>query len=365
MLDHWLEPFSISNKNFANYSLARHIGNFHDKNQPLSPRQCVLIGIDKQAADAVRSALYPMSWAFPDFKLTDLGNVRKKSNDFIIPLLKEVMESQLIPILIGAQTSSIFAQFQSFLNIRDQVSLIAIDDRISFTKDAKKGNKTHYLNKIFHQRRESLFHFGLIGSQAHFTDPDLINWLYQQNFEYLRLGEAQKNLEEVEPLLRDGDLLSLNINALKQIDVPGQMNPSPSGFSLEEACQLSRYAGMSDKLRSFGIYGIDTKSKRKLTFTTQAVAQLIWYFIEGHYHKKGDYPATNKGMTEYVVDRKGDNSKLTFWKSPNSGRWWLQLVAKTSHKLERHRLIPCSYDDYIKATQQELPDRLWNAFKRF
>lgn len=365
MFDHWLEPTTISNKDFADYSLAKHIQYFRGENQKLHPKQCVLIGVDKQAANAVRKELYPLSWAFPSLKLTDLGNLKKTSNDFIIPFLKEVMESQLFPILIGTQTNSIFAQFQSFLNIRDQVSLISIDDRIPITQDLKQGNKTHYLNKIFHQRRESLFHFGLIGSQAHFTDPDLIDWLYQQNFEYLRLGTAKNKLEDVEPLLRDGDLLSLNIDALKQTDAPGQTNPSPSGFSLEEACQLSRYAGMSDKLRSFGIYGINTKAKRKLAPTAQAVAQLIWYFIEGRYHRKGDYPLTNKGMTEYVVDWKGNDHKLTFWKSPNSGRWWLQLVAKTSHKLERHRLIPCSYDDYIKATQQELPDRLWNAFKRF
>lgn len=365
MFNHWLEAPNISTQSYPSHSWGHHIQAFQPKPFKLKAKQCVLIGLDAIAADAVRKVLFPMAWAFPGLELTDLGNVRKKGSDFIIPFLKEVMESQLFPIIIGAKPDSLFAQFQAFLNIRDHVSLVAIDERAPLSLDHKKDGKNTYLNKILHQRKESLFHLGLIGPQAHFTNPAIINWLEDQNYEYLRLGQARKNSEEVEPLLRDADLISFHINALKQMEAPGQLNPSPSGFFLEEACQLSRYAGMSDKLRSFGIYGMDTSAKRKLAPTAQAVAQLVWYFTEGYYHRKKDFPVTNKGLTEYVVDWKGQDSKLTFWKSPKSDRWWLQLVDKTSRKLERHRLIPCSYEDYVKATQQELPDRLWNAFKRF
>ena len=122
---------------------------------------------------------------------------------------------------------------------------------------------------------------------------------------------------------------------------------------------------MSDKLRSFSVTGVDAEKKRKLPATAQALAQMVWYFTEGYYQRKNDYPATNKGLTEYVVDLKGRDGRLVFWKSNKSGRWWLQVPVKTGRKYQRHRLIPCSYKDYSLATQDEVPDRLLNAFKRF
>ncbi len=44
----------------------------------------------------------------------------------------------------------------------------------------------------------------------------------------------------------------------------GQINsPSPNGFYGEEICQMARYAGMSTKLTSFGIYDYKFKIRYK------------------------------------------------------------------------------------------------------
>ncbi|PSR13041.1 MAG: arginase [Bacteroidetes bacterium] len=363
MFDHWLLPAKNTPAPTTNYSWASHI-DVYQNGATLLPKQCVLIGLDTVVADALREELYPMSWAFPGLKFTDLGNLRKTGEDFVIPLLKEVMDSQLFPILIGGNPSLLYAQFQAFLSLRDHVNLAVIDERVPVSQEKKKTGEK-YLNRIVHQRRENLFHLSLIGPQAHFTNPAIIDWFDEQQFEYLRLGQARENFAEVEPLLRDADIIALHLDALKRAEAPGQLNPSPSGFFLEEACQLCRYAGMSDKLRSFGIYGIDGTVKRKLKATAEAVAQMVWYFTEGYYQRLGDYPVSNKGLTEYIVGGKGEYQQLTFWKSVQSGRWWLQVPVETGHQHQRHRLIPCSYNDYKLATQQELPDRLWNAFRRF
>ncbi len=363
MFDHWLE-LPEAPTDLPDYSWGSNISFYKGGKQQLSAGQCVFIGLESQAANAVREQLYPMAWAFPELDFCDLGNLRKTNQDFVIPFLREVMDSKLFPILIGSSPNLFYAQFQSFLNLRDLVSMVLIDERVPISQDRKKSSEK-YLNHLLRHRQESIFHMGLVGPQAHYTDPALFDWLEEQNYEYIRLGQAREDLAEVEPLLRDADIIGLHLDALKQAEAPGQLNPSPSGFFLEEAAQLCRYAGMSDKLRSFGVYGIDHNTKRKLPATAQAVAQLIWYFTEGYYQRLGDFPISNKGLTEYVVDWKGEMEKLTFWKSPRSGRWWLQVPVKTSRKQQRHRLIPCSYSDYKKATQQELPDRLWNAFRRF
>jgi formiminoglutamase len=38
---------------------------------------------------------------------------------------------------------------------------------------------------------------------------------------------------------------------------------------------------------------------------------------------------------------------------------------KTKKNLQRHRLLSCTYEDYTKAVNGELPERLLNAFERF
>lgn len=363
MLDHWLAPYHTDTQP-ETYTWGHHVNYYRGGDHQLQNGQCVLIGVDKAAANATRQELYQLAWHFGGNIFTDLGNLRKTSTNFVLPLLRELQESQLFPILIGSNPTLASIQFQSFLQLRNQVSLAVLDERVSFRLD-KKRDASKYLNSIIQKRRESLFQLSLIGTQAHFTDPSLFDWLEAQNFTSYRLGAAREDLTQIEPIIRDADLLVLHLSALKCADAPGQIPATPSGFSLEEACQLCRYAGMSDKLRSFSICGFDSSSKKQLAVTAKSIAQLVFYFTEGFYQRFGDYPITNKGLTEYIVDGKGKGEKLTFWKSPNSGRWWLQVPIETGHQYQRHRLIPCSYQDYIKATQHELPDRLWAAFRRF
>jgi formiminoglutamase len=180
----------------------------------------------------------------------------------------------------------------------------------------------------------------------------------------VRLGKSRASIEETEPVLRDADLLTFHLGALKQCEAPGVANPSPSGYFAEEACQLCRYAGMSDKLTSFGLYGFQPDADRD-SLSAQTAAQMLWYLLEGLFNRKGDYPASTTGLTEYVVDFRKLNHQLTFWKSIKSGRWWMQVPVATKRKHERHRLVPCSYQDYQAACREELPERLMKALERF
>jgi len=158
--------------------------------------------------------------------------------------------------------------------------------------------------------------------------------------------------------------LSFSISAIKQSEAPGLLRPTPSGLFSEEACQICRYAGMSDKLSSFGIYGYSAIHDNE-DQTAKVIAQMIWYFIDGFSNRKFDFPATNEGLVEYIVEIDQLEEQLTFWKSNKSGRWWIQVPVKTKEQHDRHHLIPCSYTDYKMACKEELPERLINAFKKF
>ena len=120
---------------------------------------------------------------------------------------------------------------------------------------------------------------------------------------------------------------------------------------------------MNEKLKSFGIYQFS--SVQPQSAAAQVTAQLIWYFIEGYFNRKNDFPASTDGLVEYIVDFKEFDTPITFWKSKKSGRWWMQVQAKSGKKHQGHHLVPCSYNDYKQAVQGDLSDRLFQAYQRF
>jgi formiminoglutamase len=109
------------------------------------------------------------------------------------------------------------------------------------------------------------------------------------NFDCVRLGLARKNIEHLEPILRDADLVSIDVSCIRMSDAPAHANASPNGFSGEELCQIARYAGISDKLTSFGIYEFNPAFDIRHQ-TAKLLAQTIWCFIDGYYNRRNDHP---------------------------------------------------------------------------
>jgi formiminoglutamase len=324
-----------------------------------------IIGLGAEDADAVRRALYPLMFPFDRLAIADLGNVRKQEVSFVVPLIRELVESGICPIIIGFSETYTLAQFQAYQDGKNHVNLNIVDHKIRFTPRIQSDN--YFLHHILGNRSSHLFGCAAIGFQSHLTPPHAVDFFEKRNFDTFRLGKVRPNIDEMEPVIRDADLMAFSISAIRQSEAPAQLDPSPSGFFIEEACQIARFAGMSDKLTSVGFYGF-LESLDQNHITANAVAQLIWYFIEGFYHRKGDYPMSELSpmhLTEYVVDVKELDLPVTFWKSNKSSRWWMQINTKAKRKTDRHKLVPCTYNDYLSACQGELSDRLLNAYYRF
>lgn len=367
MIKNWLQlatPSEAFMNGLPPAALGRQLLDHQLRQRSLKKLPVAILGIDATFAEKTRKALYNLCWDFEDLQLADLGNVRNNSPEFIIPLLRELQSSKIVPIIIGGEVSGFRAQYQAFQELQHQVSILMVDEQIRFTTENNRS-KANVLNPAIHAKRRKLYHLSHIGSQRHLVDPALYQQLDARHFDYVRLGGARNNLQELEPVIRDADLFGLDLSAIKKLEAPAQLSQQPSGFDLMELTQLCRYAGMSDKLASFGVFGVDpAASDKEMDITAAAAAQLIWYFIDGFSNRKGDFPASSKGLIEYIVDLK-DFDRITFWKSPRSGRWWIQAPAGKSGGEERHRLIPCSYADYLKAVEQEIPDRLIAAFRRY
>ncbi len=364
MFRNWLKASSYhaNLSAFRSDQLGRNLLHFQDV-QSLKGCKVALIGMGRNM-DRIRKYLYGLSFPFESASIMDMGNLRKSEVEFAIPLLRELLAGKIFPLVLSEDPALSTATYHAFRSERPLISLASVAERFFFDEAHKIG--PYYFNDIIMADgfESQLFHFAAIGSQAHFISPDQLSYVQKRNFDHLSLGKARANLKEVEPYIRDADIINFHLDVLKQSEAPGVMDSSPGGFTHEEACQIMRYAGMSDKLRTLGIYGYHRDNDIN-DFTAKVTAQLAWYFLDGFFNRKKDFPVSVEDLVEYIVDSKNLNHQMVFFKSNKSGRWWMRVPVKVKGKYERHGLIPCSYLDYEMACKDEFPERLLKAFQRF
>ncbi|MAT54934.1 MAG: hypothetical protein CMN32_10685 [Saprospirales bacterium] len=365
MLENWLTPVSEALCTLAEENEARMGAHLHihaDGIPDLKKVKLAVLGIGAEEADAVRERLYRLSWPHKHLEVADLGNARRQEPDFIAPLIMELLQSNICPLIIGREERLLQGQFAAHHGWQKSVSLALVDEKLALNPQ-NPADSSSYLNELLMSKKK-LFHFTAVGLQAHFLDESVERYANERHFDRLHLGPLREDIHVSEPYIRDADLVAFNLSALKRIEAPGVLQASPAGLFSEEACQIARYAGVSDKLQSIGFYGYRNEAD-PAGHTAAVIAQLIWYFIGGFADRKNDFPVSMDGLMEYIIPIKKYDYQLTFWKSSKSGRWWLQVPVNIGKGQKRHRLIPCDYKDYLSASKGELPDRFLKAFRRF
>ena len=182
-------------------------------------------------------------------------------------------------------------------------------------------------------------------------------------FESYRLGEVSNDITIVEPVLRDANIVSVDLNALKASEVNIKQKFSPNGIDGKEICAIARYAGISNKVSSFGIY--EYKPSQDDEITSGLIAQMIWYFIEGVNYRVNDDNFLNENNFKKFIALVEDQ-ELTFYKSVKTERWWIEIpfLEEINNKLKRHTLLPCTHQDYKDACNNMVPDRWYKAFQK-
>jgi len=327
------------------------------------------------APDYVRKNLYKLFQGANWSRIADLGNIKLGDSiqDTYFALkstISELLKRNIVPVIIGGSQDLTLANYQAYEELGQIINIVSVDPRFDLGLE-RSSNITNesFLNHIFTQEPNYLFNYTNLGFQTYFVDQDAIDLMSKLNFDVYRLGYVRKNLEEVEPLVRNADLLSFDISSIRQSDAPGSQNASPNGLYGEEACQIARYAGLSDKLTSIGFYEF-CPSFDMGEQTSQLVAQMIWYFIDGYYNRKGDTPTRQSKETsafiKYTVTLREFKNQIKFFKSKKSDRWWMEIPCPTSlkPKYERQILVPCSYNEYLAACQDEIPDKWLQAYRK-
>ena len=323
------------------------------------------------APDQVRKYLYRLAAHKCKLNIIDLGNIKKgeQVSDTYFALksiLIEVYKANALAIVLGGSQDLTYPMYLACEETGRIVNLVSIDSRLDYAPNSEVTDAGSYLSHIIMRKPNFLFNFANLGYQSYFVGTSALKLLNDLYFDAYRLGLIRENPEDAEPVLRNADMLSVDISAVRQSDAPGNGNPSPNGFYGEEICQLMRYAGLTPKLSAAGFYEINPMIDPGGQ-TAHLTAQMIWYFFEGYLNRDDDFPEEgSKNFIKYIVNGNGNGDDMVFFKSKKTDRWWMQLpVSKDKkEKIHRHNMFPCSYKDYQKACDHELPDRWWKAYQK-
>ncbi|MCK9203769.1 MAG: formimidoylglutamase [Bacteroidales bacterium] len=323
------------------------------------------------APDAIRKFLYQLNPGPYPIKLADLGNIKKgysvSDTSFALSsVISELIANNVLPVILGGSQDFTFANYQAYQSLGQIINIVAVDPMFDLGKSEQELTSQSYLSSVILHQPNYLFNYANIGYQTYFIDQDALKLMKNLFFDTYRLGIVRESLEEVEPIVRNADMLSFDISAVRNSDAPGNGNATPNGFYGEEACQIVRYAGLSDKLTSIGFYEVNPKYDTTGQ-TAHLVAQMIWYFIDGFYNRAHDFPFSNEeDYLKYRVSISDHKEEIVFFKSKKTDRWWMEIPLQPEQKIkyQRHYLVPCSYKDYQTACENDIPDRWWMVYQK-
>lgn len=324
-----------------------------------------------KAFESVREYLYKLMPGSYNIKVADLGDLLrgdKVSDTYfaVTAVVEQLLELNIVPVVVGGGQELTYAIYRAYRNRKNIINIVAIDNMFDLGETEDQLNSRSYLSHIILHKPNYLFNFTNIGYQTYFVEQAAIDLMHNLFFDINRLGVMHNDITLAEPLVRNADLFSFDMSAIRQSDAPGNANATPNGFYGEEACQMVRYAGMSDKVSSAGFFEMNPSLDRNGQ-TAHLVAQMIWYFIDGFYNRLGDYPsAESDDYIRYNVQVSDFEEGIIFYKSKKTDRWWMELkcTENVREKYRRHYIVPCSADDYQTTLENEIPNRWWQAYQK-
>jgi len=348
--------------------LAKHVIGYDSEIPDVSAADIVLVGIGEtrgggifnngfEAADAIRRQLYQLHYWHYDVKIADFGNIKigaslNDSYAAIKTVITELVKMDKTVVLLGGTHDITLAQYFAYKELGKSVEATCIDATIDLRGESSIRSE-NFLLELLTSEPNMVKHYNHIGFQSYYVHPRMLETMDKLRFDCFRVGLAKENIDEMEPVLRNTGLLSFDISAIKYSDAPANEN-SPNGFTGEEACILSRYAGMSTRLSSFGIYGY-MPSADVNELTAKQIAQMLWYFIDGKSRSKQEASLDDRSLFNEYHTAFAEVDTV-FLQSRRTNRWWMQLPDQ--------KLIACSYNDYLNASRNEIPERWLRAQER-
>ncbi|OYX22348.1 MAG: formiminoglutamase [Algoriphagus sp. 32-45-6] len=318
----------------------------------------------ERGSSEIREKLYDLKKSKMPYQIADLGDlISGESLNDTYQAIRQVgeflMKHQILPIFFGGSHDLDYGQYLSYQKVKKLVTLVTVDAKIDMEEIGPESDR-HTQEIVLHQPN-FLFSYTHLAYQSFLTDPSLIQVMEKLYFDQVRLGQIRDQFKEIEPLIRDADLMSFDLCSIQSADAPGAADAQPFGLTGEEACQICWFAGTNEKLSSFGLFGYDPYFDDAHNKTAKLASVMIWYFIEGFYSRKDSLSFKSADYIKYTVSLDFKPNTLVFYKSKRSGKWWMEIPHNETLKFDRVSTVPCSYADYQMAQKGEIPERWINA----
>lgn len=306
--------------------------------------------------------LYPGNWHLNVADLGDIhaGETMQDTYYAVKTITEQLLKQNIIPLVIGGSQDIAYAVYRGYDKLEQMVNYVHVDARFDFGKENEDMSARSFVTRMIIEEPHNLFNYSNVGYQTYFNPQEEIDLIEKLYFDAYRLGEVCKDITVAEPVFRDADFVSFDMGAIKSGDSGNIVKFMPNGFDGKEICTLARYSGISDKVTAFGLFNHnDTKQEAAL------IAQIIWYFVEGVQYRSYEFPfGSRDNYIKYIVAF--EDEELVFYKSDKTDRWWIDVFSNEigNNKVKNVALLPCSYQDYLSACNNEYPQRLWKAQRK-
>lgn len=297
-------------------------------------------------------SLYYGNWDLNIYDFGDLenGNLVSDTQFALSKILEFFSKNKILVITIGGSQNLLFDIYSSLKVTLQKINLVSVDNKIDFS-----NNNESFLHKIIMDENNKLANFSNIGYQKHLTSVPENKLLDKMYFESINLGKIKSNIAEAEPVLRDSDIVSFNINSVKA----GELNNAhqyPNGLSSYELCSLSRFSGLSSRVNIVSYF-----ENWDLSIMNSLLAESTWYVIDGYATRINENPLSDSNdFIYYHIEL--DNYKFKFYRSKLSDRWWVEFLNDEIISIEKD-IISCTFDDYNNCKNSVIPERILTRLK--
>jgi len=316
-----------------------------------------------QGADACRKEFYRLMKPKTFMNVADLGNVEAGNtlDDTLFAVqtvLHELSERRIIAVVLGGDEKLALLQYHALKNHSTNLEVAYCGKQINLREDS-------WMNKMVLDEKSQLFNLSTIAYQTYLTEQESLDAMERMFFDPIRLGTIRSQITMAEPIYRGSHLAVFDCGVMRASEFPGMREASPNGLFNDEACQLARYAGLSETCQSIGFYNFSPAFDTHAVSARQ-VAQMLWCFLEAFPQRRKEDPREYPDQfLKYRLAMKEEH-EVVFYKSQSSDRWWMEIPHPNSGKKNTMPfVIPCEYEDYLVAANEELPDRWWRFYQKY
>ena len=317
----------------------------------------------------IRSFLYSFHFKF-NLKIIDLGifnlqKERKNTFESIQKICEYLIEKNIIPIIIGGGHDISYAVYKAYASQNKFITMTNIDSKFDIGAQDDNLNSFSHLGKIIAHKPSALFHLNHLAYQSYFVSELAVEMFDEMFFDTMRLGDLKVNMHEIEPIMRNSDFLNFDISSIQYQFASANIYSSPNGLTGEEACKIMRYAGLSDKISSLGLFEYN-QNLDKNGQTAFLIAEMIWYFLDGYKFRKNELNPNINNCTKFTVAFEDGKNEIIFYRSNTSGRWWMGVpINIDTNQTKKKYFVACSYADYEKANNGDIPQRWLKTINKF